>query len=111
MRPVSGTPGTLTPAIRIGGAAGVLVLWAPVALLLQSIGGVGTWGDAFMLVGVDGGPTSMVLQKTEAWPVWIAVNTVGAVLYNEVGSSASPRCSMRCHSHGHHGLACVGPPV
>lgn len=79
------TPGTLTPAIRIGGAAGVLVLWAPVALLLQSIGGVGTWGDAFMLVGSIAGQLLMVLQKTEAWPVWIAVNTVGAVLYTSQG--------------------------
>lgn len=79
------TPGTLTPATRIGGAAGVLVLWAPVALLLQSIGGVGTWGDAFMLVGSMAGQLLMVLQKTEAWPVWIAVNTVGAVLYTSQG--------------------------
>lgn len=78
-------PGRLTPPIRIGGTVGVLVLWAPVALLLQSIGGVGTWGDAFMLVGSMAGQLLMVLQKTEAWPVWIAVNTVGAVLYTSQG--------------------------
>ena len=27
----------------------------------------------------------MVLQKTETWPVWIAVNTVGTVLYASQG--------------------------
>lgn len=78
-------PGRLTPTARIGGAVGVVVLWVPVAMLLQNIGGVGTWGDAFMLVGSIAGQLLMVLQKTEAWPVWIAVNTVGAVLYTSQG--------------------------
>lgn len=78
-------PGGLSPAVRVGGAIAVLALWAPVALLLQSIGGVGTWGDAFMLVGSLAGQLLMVLQKTEAWPVWIAVNAVGTVLYASQG--------------------------
>jgi hypothetical protein len=55
------------------------------APLLQRIGGVATWGDAFMLVGSIAGQLLMVLQKIEAWPVWIVVNTVGAVLYASQG--------------------------
>ncbi|MBU3706944.1 MAG: nicotinamide mononucleotide transporter [Mycobacterium sp.] len=78
-------PGRLTPALRLRGAVGVLVLWALLAPLLQSIGGAATWGDAFMLVGSLAGQLLMVLQKTEAWPVWIAVNAVGTVLYASQG--------------------------
>ena len=78
-------PGRLTPAVRAGGLAGVAVLWALTAPLLQSIGGAATWGDAFMLVGSLAGQLLMVLQKIEAWPVWIAVNAVGTVLYASQG--------------------------
>ena len=79
------TPSLLSPALRLRGAVAVLVLWLLVAPLLRSIGGVATWGDAFMLVGSLAGQLLMVLQKTEAWPVWIVVNTVGAVLYASQG--------------------------
>lgn len=78
-------PGRLTGARRLIGAAGILVSWAAVVPLLQSVGGAGTWGDAFMLVGSLAGQLLMVLQKVEAWPVWIAVNTVGAALYASQG--------------------------
>jgi nicotinamide mononucleotide transporter len=78
-------PGRLTPAGRMGGIVGVGVLWALVAPLLQSIGGAATWGDAFMLAGSLAGQLLMVLQKMETWPVWITVNTVGAVLYASQG--------------------------
>jgi len=78
-------PGRLPPAWRAAGAAGVLALWALLAPLLQSIGGAATWGDAFMLVGSLAGQLLMVLQKIDAWPVWIAVNTVGTVLYASQG--------------------------
>lgn len=79
------TPGRLSPATRVGGAVAVLCLWAVVAPFLQSIGGAATWGDAFMLVGSLAGQLLMVLQKVETWPTWIAVNTVGAVLYATQG--------------------------
>lgn len=75
------TPSRLTPVWRLRGAVAVLVLWALVAPLLQSIGGAATWGDAFMLVGSLAGQLLMVWQKTETWPVWVVVNTVGAALY------------------------------
>lgn len=78
-------PGRLASSWRAGGAAGVLVLWALLAPLLQSIGGAATWGDAFMLVGSLAGQLLMVLKKVESWPVWITVNTVGAVLYASQG--------------------------
>ena len=78
-------PGRLTPAGRMSGIVGVGVLWALVAPLLQSIGGAATWGDAFMLAGSLAGQLLMVLQKMETWPVWITVNTVGAVLYASQG--------------------------
>lgn len=78
-------PTRLTPAARIRGGIAVVVLWALLAPLLQRIGGAATWGDAFMLVGSIAGQLLMVLQKIEAWPVWIAVNTVGAVLYASQG--------------------------
>jgi nicotinamide mononucleotide transporter len=78
-------PSRLTRSHRLIGAAGVIVLWALVAPLLRSIGGAASWGDAFMLVGSLAAQLLMVLQKTETWPVWIAVNTVGAVLYATQG--------------------------
>ena len=79
------TPGLLTSAGRIRGAVAFVVLWALIAPLLKSIGGAATWGDAFMLVGSLAGQLLMVLKKMETWPVWIAVNTVGAVLYASQG--------------------------
>ena len=79
------TPSRLTTAMRMRGAVGVLVLWALAVPLLQSIGGAATWADAFMLVGSLAAQVLMVLQKTETWPVWIAVNTVGTVLYASQG--------------------------
>jgi len=78
-------PGRLSPAGRLRGAVAVVVAWALLAPLLQSIGGVATWGDAFMLVGSIAGQALMVLQKVEAWPVWITVNTVGTLLYASQG--------------------------
>ena len=78
-------PGRLTPTARLGGAAAVLALWALLAPLLQIIGGAATWGDAFMLVGSLAGQVLMVLQKIETWPVWMVVNSVGAVLYASQG--------------------------
>jgi nicotinamide mononucleotide transporter len=79
------TPSRLTAGMRMRGAVGVVVLWALAVPLLQSIGGAATWGDAFMLVGSLAAQVLMVLQKTETWPVWIAVNTVGTVLYASQG--------------------------
>ena len=79
------TPGRLTPTGRVRGVVAALALWVLVAPLLRAIGGAATWGDAFMLVGSLAGQLLMVLQKVEAWPVWIAVNTVGTVLYASQG--------------------------
>jgi nicotinamide mononucleotide transporter len=79
------TPTRLNPAMRIRGAVTVLLLWVLLAPLLQRIGGVATWGDAFMFVGSLAGQVLMVLGKVETWPVWIAVNIVGAVLYASQG--------------------------
>ncbi len=78
-------PGRLTTRTRVVGVVGIVVLWALLAPLLRRIGGAATWGDAFMLVGSVAGQLLMVLQKVDAWPVWIAVNTVGAVLYFSQG--------------------------
>lgn len=79
------TPGRLSTVMRIRGTLGVIALWALAVPFLQSIGGAASWGDAFMLVGSLAGQVLMVLQKTETWPVWIAVNTVGTVLYASQG--------------------------
>lgn len=78
-------PSRLTAASRLRGTVGMLGLWALVVPVLQSVGGAATWGDAFMLVGSLAGQLLMVLQKMETWPVWVAVNTVGAVLYASQG--------------------------
>ncbi|MCB0932016.1 MAG: nicotinamide mononucleotide transporter [Mycobacterium sp.] len=78
-------PGRLTVTQRAGGAAGVLILWAMVAPLLRSIGGAASWGDAFMVVGSLAAQLLMVRQKVETWPTWVAVNTVGTVLYATQG--------------------------
>ena len=78
-------PGRLSSAGRVRGAGVVLGVWALAAPLLQRIGGAATWGDAFMLVGSVAAQLLMVRQKMEAWPMWIAVNTVGVVLYASQG--------------------------
>lgn len=78
-------PTRLTTAARLGGTAGVLALWALLAPVLRSIGGAASWGDAFMLLGSLAGQLLMVRKDIEAWPVWVAVNTVGAVLYASQG--------------------------
>ena len=78
-------PGRLTGKQRGLGVAGVLVLWVLLAPLLQSIGGVATWADAFMFVGSLGAQLLMVFEKVEAWPAWIVVNVVGTVLYATQG--------------------------
>jgi len=78
-------PGSLPNQWRLGGVLGVLVLWAILAPLLQAIGGVATWGDAFMFVGSLAAQLLMVLEKVEAWPMWIAVNVVGTLLYASQG--------------------------
>jgi nicotinamide mononucleotide transporter len=78
-------PSRLSPAMRMRGIVGIVVLWALLAPLLKAIGGVATWGDAFMFVGSLAGQLLMVLQKVETWPVWIVVNIVGTVLYASQG--------------------------
>jgi nicotinamide mononucleotide transporter len=78
-------PSNLTAQRRISGAVGILALSALLAPLLQSIGGVATWGDAVMLVGSLAGQILMVRQQVEAWPVWAAVNTIGVGLYASQG--------------------------
>lgn len=78
-------PTRLSTGMRTRGVIGVLVLWGLLAPVLKSIGGVATWGDAFMFVGSLAGQLLMVLQKVETWPVWIAVNVVGTVLYASQG--------------------------
>lgn len=78
-------PTRLTTTMRLRGGIAVVVLWALLAPFLRSIGGAATWGDAFMLVGSVVAQLLMVLRKIETWPVWIAVNTVGTVLYASQG--------------------------
>ena len=78
-------PSRLTAAQRALVAVAVVTLWALTAPLLKRIGGAATWGDAFMLIGSVAAQLLMVLQKSEAWPTWIAVNTVGAMLYASQG--------------------------
>lgn len=74
-------PGRLTNRQRLGGAVIIIMAWLVLAPLLQMIGGVATWGDAFMFVGSMVAQLLMVLEKVEAWPLWVVVNTVGTVLY------------------------------
>ncbi|MFY9492140.1 MAG: nicotinamide riboside transporter PnuC [Mycobacterium sp.] len=80
-----GIPSRLTGAWRMIGVAAIVGSWALLAPVLQSIGGVATKGDAFMLVGSLAAQLLMVLQKTETWPVWVAVNIVGTALYSSQG--------------------------
>jgi nicotinamide mononucleotide transporter len=74
-------PGRLSGVQRIVGAVGCLLLWSLVAPLLQAVGGAASFGDAVMVVGSLAAQILMVGQKIETWPVWLAVNIVGAVLY------------------------------
>lgn len=75
------TPGRLTAVQRIAGAVGCLLLWSLVAPLLHAVGGAASFGDAVMVVGSLAAQILMVRQKIETWPVWLAVNLVGTLLY------------------------------
>jgi nicotinamide mononucleotide transporter len=78
-------PGKLTGRQRILGGSVVVVAWLALAPLLQAIGGVATWGDAWMFVGSLAAQILMVLAKVEAWPMWVVVNVVGTGLYFSQG--------------------------
>jgi nicotinamide mononucleotide transporter len=78
-------PGRLDPAMRLRGAVGAGAAWLLLVPVLHALGGVANLGDGFMLVGSFAGQALMVLQKVEAWLVWIAVNVMGTVLYASQG--------------------------
>lgn len=74
-------PSRLSGSRRMLGIGIVLVAWLALAPLLQWIGGVATWGDAFVFVGSLAAQVLMVREYLEAWPMWVAVNVVGVLLY------------------------------
>ena len=78
-------PGRLSAKQRLALVVAVVAAWALLAPLLQAIGGAASWADAFMLVGSLAAQVLMVLEKVEAWPSWLIVNTVGTVLYLSQG--------------------------
>lgn len=78
-------PGSLTNRQRLIGGAVVVAAWLALAPVLQAIGGVATWGDAWMFVGSLAAQLLMVRAKVEAWPMWVLVNAVGTVLYASQG--------------------------
>jgi nicotinamide mononucleotide transporter len=78
-------PGRLAVRQRLIGGAVVIAAWLALAPMLQAIGGVATWGDAWMFVGSLAAQLLMVRAKVEAWPMWVVVNVVGTVLYASQG--------------------------
>ncbi len=80
-----GVPGRASVAQRVGLGVGALLLWSLLTPLLRNAGGAASPADAFMVVGSLAAQLLMVRQKVETWPTWIAVNTVGAVLYASQG--------------------------
>jgi len=72
---------TLSSRFRLIGAFALIVAWVALAPLLQLIGGVATWLDAFVFVGSLAAQVLMVLGYLEAWPMWVIVNIVGVVHY------------------------------
>lgn len=78
-------PGRLSARQRLLLMVAVIAAWALLAPLLQAIGGAASWADAFMLVGSLAAQVLMVLEKVEAWPSWLIVNTVGTALYLSQG--------------------------
>ncbi|MDQ1246599.1 MAG: nicotinamide mononucleotide transporter [Actinomycetota bacterium] len=78
-------PGRLTNRQRLGGAVIVVMAWLVLAPILQVVGGVATWGDAWMFVGSLAAQILMVRAKVEAWPMWVLVNAVGTALYASQG--------------------------
>jgi nicotinamide mononucleotide transporter len=78
-------PARLSGSRRWVGIGMVVVAWLALAPLLQWIGGVATWGDAFVFVGSLAAQVLMVREYLEAWPMWVAVNVVGVLLYGSQG--------------------------
>lgn len=74
-------PRTLSPRRRVEIAAGSVLLWLALAPALKAIGGAATWMDALVLVGSLVAQVLMVLEYTENWMMWIAVNVAGTIHY------------------------------
>lgn len=72
---------TLSKRLRVIGSLALIIAWVVLAPLLQLIGGVATWLDAFVFVGSLAAQVLMVLGYLEAWPMWVIVNVVGVVHY------------------------------
>jgi nicotinamide mononucleotide transporter len=74
-------PRELRTRRRIEIAIGSVLLWIALAPALKAIGGAATWLDALVLVGSLVAQVLMVLEYTESWAMWIAVNVVGTIHY------------------------------
>lgn len=71
----------LTNRYRLLWVGGVLASWVVLAPLVQRVGGVATWLDAFVLVGSVAAQILMIRGYVECWPTWVVVNTVGTFHY------------------------------
>lgn len=78
-------PNQLTNRTRLVIAIGMIAAWLLTAPLLQAIGGVATWPDAFIFVGSLVAQVLMVREYVEAWPLWMIVNFVGVAHYANQG--------------------------
>ncbi len=76
---------SLTMRTWVVGLVGLAVLWVVLAPLLQWIGGVATWLDAFVLLGSAAAQILMVRGYVESWPMWVIVNVVGTFHYAKQG--------------------------
>ena len=71
----------LAVRVRLFWIAGVLVSWVILAPLVQRVGGVATWLDAFVLVGSVAAQILMIRGFLECWVAWVVVNAVGTFHY------------------------------
>ncbi len=76
---------SLTRRTWVVGLVGLAVLWVMLAPLLQWIGGVGDWLDAFVLLGSAAAQILMVRGYVESWPMWVIVDVVGTFHYANQG--------------------------
>jgi len=83
--PQGAAPSALSTRDRTYWAIGLVISFLVLTPLLQNVGAAATWSDAIIFLGSFFAQAIMVYEKYEAWPLWFAIDLIGAVQYAVLG--------------------------
>ena len=83
--PKGARPDRLTAKQRGMWTAVLVVSWLICIPIFANLGAAATWSDTFLLVGSIFAQVLMVLEKYEAWPLWLAIDLLGTIQYALLG--------------------------